>query len=252
MEKTRMLKLSELVFDYSIYPRSDIDSQHVRYMREAERAGVKFPPYVIDRKSRRVVDGFHRGKKDMAEHGPGHEVECVEKDYTNEGEIFIDSMRLNANHGRSLTQHDRARCTIMAKRFKISILVVASALGMTPAAIKDLGTGRIASRPGRNESGDAVPLKRTIRHLAGTTLTEEQIIANDKLSGMEQVFYARQLLLLLENGLLDRENSTLMGVLMKLKDALDKELCSFADCRDFEGSGVTESVGTVCNDGSEE
>lgn len=56
----RSLNTAELILDYGLYPRHSIDSQHVSYMVESIRAGVALPPVVIDKKSKRVVDGFHR------------------------------------------------------------------------------------------------------------------------------------------------------------------------------------------------
>lgn len=226
--KTIKLKLSELVFDFDLYPRAEVDSHHVSVLRAADQAGAVFPPYVIDAASKRVIDGFHRGKKDRLEHGPDCEVECIAKTYRNEGEMFLDAMRYNAAHGRALTMYDRARCALRCRKFKLAITAIASALGMTPAALKAIGEGRTASvRSAKDaDEGHEVALKRTIAHMSGRTITSEQQEANGKLSGMQQAFYANQLIILIESNLLDTENKELMIRLEKLAELLEPMFAS--------------------------
>jgi hypothetical protein len=212
-------KLSELVFDFDLYPRTDVDSTHVSAMREADRAGATFPPYVIDAASKRVVDGFHRGRKDRMEHGEDCEVECIEKQYRNEGEMFLDAMRCNSSHGRPLSPYDRARCALKCRKFRVGIAAIAAALGMKPETVKAIGEGRTAKV--RTESGGHdVTLKRTIAHMAGRDLSPEQQTANERLSGMQQAFYVNQLLLLIDHNLLDNSDESLMDLLRQLHEKL--------------------------------
>ena len=51
------------------------------------------------------------------------------------------------------------------------------------------------------KSGDVVPLKRGLSHLAGKTITKKAQDAVRKYGGMEGTYYARQLLILLDNGM---------------------------------------------------
>jgi hypothetical protein len=225
--KTTKRKLSELVFDFDLYPRTSIDSQHVSAMREAARAGATFPPYVVCAKTLRVVDGFHRGRKDRLEHGVDCEVECVEKVYKNDGELFLDAMRCNAAHGRGLTPIDKARCALKCKHFHLGVAAIAAALGVTPAAIKAVGEGRVArapAEPGRpkGELGEEIIIKRSIEHLSGTTLSVNQREANKRLSGMPPSFHANQLLLVLENDFLNLEDQSLLALLGRLHAALER------------------------------
>jgi hypothetical protein len=217
------MQLSDLVFDYEFYPRTEVDSTHVNRMIAADKAGVKFPDYIIDKSSKRVIDGFHRGKKDKILHGPDCQVHCTEKEYRNEGEMFLDAMRLNAHHGRPLSPFDRARCALKCRKYKVSMKLIASALNMTLSDLKAIGEGRTAKTSG-NGKGHEVALKQTIKHKAGETLTSEQEQANKKLSGMNQVFYANQLLLLAENELLDTSDDILMTALRKLYKVLSQIL----------------------------
>lgn len=207
--------LSELVLDFEIYPRGSVDSHHVGEIAEAIRAGSVMPPLVIEKKSKRLVDGFHRFKALMRLNEETWEVDCIEKAYANEAALFLDSMRYNAAHGRALTQHDKVHCLILADKLQISPEQVAEALRITTDRIGQLMTNRIGTSGGR-----PIALKQTIRHMRGKALTPEQVTANDKLSGMNALFYVNQLLTLIENDLIDQTNEELMQGLDKLRDLL--------------------------------
>ena len=56
--------------------------------------------------------------------------------------------------------------------------------------------------------------------MAGTELTVEQSAVNDYLAGSNQTYLVRQLRLILDSGLLDRDDDTLRYELAGLRDAL--------------------------------
>lgn len=216
--------ISELVFDFDLYPRGKVDSTHASEIAGAIEAGAELPPLVIDKKSKRVIDGFHRGRAYIRLHGPDHKTLCIEKTYKSESDMFVDAMRYNASHGRALSQHDKAHCLLIAQRFKIDAGTVANALNITPARIEQLTTermGRVAAAPVKGKPRtQPVALKATIRHMAGKKLTQPQAEANNKLSGMNQAFYANQLIALLENNLIDASNDNVTQALDKLYELL--------------------------------
>ena len=220
-DKTAQHRISELIFDFDVYPRVSIDSQHTAYMGQAYQAGAKFPPVVIDAKSKRITDGFHRVKFYGIEEGPDFEIECIERDYTNEREMLLDAMRMNASHGRNLTKYDRTRCFLMAQKYRIGMKIAAEALGMKVSEIKAIGEGRVAMFDGKQ-----VPIKRTVEHLAGQSITEDQFNANAKLSGMNHAFYAQQIITLLDNKMLDVEDEKLILVLRTLHSKLGELLAT--------------------------
>ena len=174
------------------------------------------PPLVIDRKSRRVVDGFHRGRAYKQE--KIELVEVVEKSYRNDGEMFLDAVRYNASHGRGLSPFDRARCILRAESMKIELEQVASALSITCEAAGALRANRVGKLHGGQTS--PTPLKHTIEHMVGRVLTKAQWETNNKLGGQRQQFYANQLISLIENKLLDTEDERLMVRLARLAELL--------------------------------
>ena len=214
-------KLSDLVLDYAIYPRKEIDRQHAAILQEAIEGGAVMPPLVLETKSHRVVDGFHRYRayKHIAKDNVDFVVRCIEKTYKSEALLFLDAMRYNAEHGRALNKFDRTHCIIMAHQLKVSDRDIAAVLHVQVEAVKRLVVDRTATRV--NGKQTLMPIKSTIRHMAGKKLTVEQSECNDKLGGMQQSFYVNQVILLIENSLLDIENDKLMERLVKLAELLE-------------------------------
>ena len=222
----RRLSMGELVCDFTMYPRASVDGQHVHYMVAALEAGATLPPMIIDKKSRRIVDGFHRYR--AYRRTEVEEVDVIEKTYKDDKALFLDAVRFNAGHGRSLTTFDRTHCIIRANELRVDEELLAGALCITMDALGELRTGNTGRLRAVGGGGQSVPLKRTIRHMAGRTLSKAQGEANDKLSGMEQAFYVNQIITLIETNLLDRDNEQLMARLRVLEGLLAAEIAATA------------------------
>jgi hypothetical protein len=215
-------KVGELILDFNVYPRMSVDTQHITYMREALEAGRKFPPLVICAKTLRIADGFHRHKLYLAMHGPDFEVDVIERTYKRDADLFADAMRLNAEHGRSLSRYDRAHCLLVAEKLTLSLDETAVALGMTVDKLTELRVNRVATLSVGKGKGAAIPLKRTIAHMTGKILTPAQAEVNERLGGMNQLFYVNQLISLFESDLIDRQNADLMKRLQLLRTLIGK------------------------------
>ena len=216
----RKMKASELVLDFDLYPRNNVDTHNVRSIIDAMEQGIELPPIVIDKKSKRVIDGFHRTRAAVRHGGPDAEIKVVEKSYANDGEMFLDAMRYNASHGARLDPCDRARCTIIAEQLSIPLDAVAGALNMS---LDKLGTLH-DTRTAKGKGGLTIPLKRTNQHMAGRKLNPVQEAANARSSGMNQVFYANQLIDLIESKLLRTDDDKLTERLQVLHGLLDELL----------------------------
>lgn len=211
--------LSELVLDFDLYPRGSVDTQHVTEIAEAIEAGSPVPPLVIDKASKRVVDGFHRWRALRRLYGEDHVTECIEKSYKSDGDLFIDAMRYNASHGRALTKHDKTHCVLIAEELGLSVELVAESLNLTKDRVGALRKGRVGQLGAR-----PVALKNTIRHMAGRRLDARQAAANEKLSGMNATFYLHQIAMLIETGLIDTANKELMTELANAGDLIERFL----------------------------
>lgn len=218
----KTIKAASIVLDFELYPRNNIDSHNVTVMVEALEAGTELPPVIIDRKSKRCIDGFHRVKAHLKWGGPDAEIACIEKTYKNEAMMFLDAARYNAAHGCRLDQADRVHCAIVAQSLQISLDELAGALNMPVDRLSHLVSDRTAVGKG----GLTVPLKRTNRHMSGKKLTSRQQEANERSSGMNQVFYCNQLIDLIESKLLDETNDKLLERLRVLHGLLEELLAA--------------------------
>ena len=216
----REMKAAELVLDFEVYPRNNLDAHNVRCIVDALEAGVELPPIIIDKKSKRVVDGFHRTRAVLRYGGEDATIQVIEKVYRDDAAIFLDAMRYNGAHGARLDPCDRTRCTIIAGRLNIPLEAVAGALHMPAEKLGKLQNGRTAKGTG----GLTIPLKRTNQHMAGRNLNKAQQAANERSSGMNQVFYVNQIIDLIEAKLLDREDEKLLERLQHLHGLLESLL----------------------------
>lgn len=142
----RLIKASEIVQDFSFYPRvGGVDWQNVDSLVLAIEAKSELPPIVVCACSRRVVDGFHRLNALMRVHGPDVEVNCIEKQYDDVRQMLLDAIRYNAKHGAQLREADRKHCVALATQFSANPADIATAFGISASVIGALSVARNAS-----------------------------------------------------------------------------------------------------------
>lgn len=216
----KRVRLSSLVLDYTVYPRQRINDYNAGAIADALRAGATMPPVIVERGTLRVVDGFHRVTAYRRVNNGSGSVEVEERAYKDEGALFLDAARLNAEHGQRLTHLDYARCLDRGAELGLTVSQLANVLHLTVERVGDLTRERHASAP----DGTPTLIKRSIRHKAGAVLTEPQVEANKRLSGMHVTHHARQLIILIEADLVDASNELLHKTLRDLHASLEAYL----------------------------
>jgi hypothetical protein len=114
----RTIPINELVEDYRLYPRSEVDGATVEQFREALRAGAKFPPIRVCSKTLRIIDGFHRKtayRREKATH-----VLCALEEVQDDIDLFRRAAAANASHGRRYSVDDYATAVRLAKRLGLT------------------------------------------------------------------------------------------------------------------------------------
>lgn len=208
--------LAELVLDETIYPRGYVNEKHIANLVEALSVGAQLPPILVDKKSHRVVDGWHRTKAYERSYGPAAEITVQWVMYKSERELVLDAIRHNACHGRPLTDAEKVRGWILAKKRGSSMDEAAVALNVTMDTLARWNDSKIAQY-----AKGLVVVKPAATHMAGMTLTRKQWETNRKLGGNNATFSANQLIMLIESDMLNTANARLMGRLSILYGLLD-------------------------------
>ena len=215
---TTEMKAAEIVLDYNLYPRHKIDSTHVLHIRSAMRAGEELPPVLVDKASKRAIDGFHRITAALKEFGEEATIRAELRDYDSEAEMLLDAIRTNSGHGHNLSTYDRVRCMVLADEFKVSLKDVATALRCRASEAKDLKLQRTVSVG----NGQITPIKHGLRHLAkGRKLSAKQAEGNESYGGMRPTYYVNEVIRLLNYDLADWRNPAFVDRLAALNKILN-------------------------------
>ena len=222
------VKIEKLVLDYNLYPRTEVDSVTVTDLVAAKESGADLPPVVVDKKSMRVADGFHRIA--MCKRLKIDKIDVVYKDYASEAELYLDAVALNAKHGRKLSRYDQVRIITRAEELDISPIVIAESLNITINRAETLKIKKTAVSQKK-----IIPIKRTLGHLAGRQLSSRQTKGNEKAGGMRPLFYINQVGNLLENDLIDWEDGKLVEALKVLGRMINLRVAANKDMKCIHG-----------------
>lgn len=216
-------KIGDLVYDSTIYPRHDINRAHVNELKDSFRADEPLPPLVVCKVTKKIIDGIHRWHALIDLYDENARWYIKWESFSTDSARFLRSVQLNARHGMRLEKYDRAHCLVIAEKLCIPVADLAAGFGCTKAAFEGSVKERFPKAVGVSALRETVPLKRTIRHMAGKELTEAQVATNEKLQGWSATFYADQLISLVESDLLPRDENT-MASMRKLYQALSTVL----------------------------
>ena len=223
------MPLAGLIEDMAIYPRHAIDSTHVASLVGALEAGETLPPIVADNASKRISDGWHRGRAHKRHSGPECEVEVLLVTYPNEAAIMLDAVARNATHGRRLDAMDRRRSVLMLRAVGLSDAKIGEAMRLPESRVETLSI-RVAEAPKSSEGvipgTSSIALKRCSFHLAGARMTKRQADAHRSMPGTTLTLIARQLRLALTEGLANMADDKLMDELRMLEEVLGPVVAS--------------------------
>jgi hypothetical protein len=228
------VKLSELVEDFDIYPRHSVDSAYVSELARAIQAGVTLPLARVDKKTKRIVDGFHRVRAWRKVLGRGGEIEVDLRSYASEQDLLKEAIELNAAHGRKLDQQDRSRSALLLERHGVTVKEIAVVLRTTEQRVQELINVRVVlvkpppqGKQGGNASPPA-PEKRPAKPVAypqpgepPRELTPEQYRVMESSGGHRTAQTVTQLTRELEAGVVDLSLPGLREKLWKLHDVIE-------------------------------
>ena len=172
--QTTKLKAIDLVMDWNLWPRQAaqrLDSTNVARMKEALRNGFSLPPVIVDKKSLRIIDGFHRTRAVLDLFGDDADIEAIVKEYKDEKEMFLEAGSTNHHHGLPMSPKDRAHFVSKARKMKIPWPAIAKALSTDSDKLKKF----LDDRTRKTSDGERVPIPAGARHIPkDKPMTSEQ------------------------------------------------------------------------------
>jgi hypothetical protein len=222
MTKPTTIAVSELKFDETIYPRQNIDEQHIKQMCNALEGGIVLPPIIVEGKTKRIVDGVHRYHAALRREA--RRIDCVLKDYKNEADLFKEAVMLNTGIGLKLGTDDTLKVIQIGERLALKELELCAILRTSISHLRMIHNrfGTLEETIKGVKHLRKVALKGSTRHLAGEKLTKEQVKALESAPGQSFLLTARQLLSACEHHLLPPRDKhpVLWSELERLRDAL--------------------------------
>lgn len=225
------VKLSELIEDFDIYPRHSVDSSYVSDLARAIQAGDQLPLVRVDKKTKRIVDGFHRTRAWRKVLGRGGEVEVDFRTYASEQDLLKEAIELNAKNGRKLDQQDRSRSALLLERHGVTVKEIAVVLHTTEQRVQELINVRVVlvkpdpepdpGAPGVPEKHPAKPVAYPQPGGSPRELSAEQYQVMSSSSGHRTAQTVTQLTRELESGLVDLSVPGLREKLWRLCDVIE-------------------------------
>jgi len=191
--------ISELKIDEAIYPRTLVSEFVVTRMTDALAAGARFPEITIEAGTLRLVDG--RKRYEVYQRKGIKEVDAVVKSYASEEELFADAVRLNIEHGQPLTNYEVRNAVARFQRAGYPREAIGEIVRLPAARIDAIVKGF-----GQTEQGEPIALKGGLQHKQEEPFSASQRAAMRRYAGSQAVFYARQLILVLEHDLWPRHS----------------------------------------------
>lgn len=98
----RLEKIDDLVLDWRLYPRKEVDMSVVQRYAMALQAGANFPPIKVGifNGKKIIVDGVHRVRSRQLLKIPY--IEALILKFDSEAELFAEAVRLNSVHGKGV------------------------------------------------------------------------------------------------------------------------------------------------------
>lgn len=210
--------LASLVEDFSLYPRHGVDDTHVSDLIRAIEAGVTLPPIVVEAKTFRIVDGWHRLRAYRRVLGKEGSTTVDLRQYASEAALFLAAVELNAAHGRKLDRHDQVRIVLRLRELKVNDQQISVALHVPQPTITSLAL-RIVQGP-----DGATPSKRGFEHLRGKKVSAAQMAVIDSVRSGEVGRLCLELSRMLEQRLVDLEDEATLAQLKALGKAIASAL----------------------------
>jgi len=138
--QTKLVKIADLLFDWDLYPRKEVDKQVVRNYARALQSGSIFPPIKVGlfNGQKIIVDGFHRAESRILL--KIDYIDCAIQPFQSEAELFAEAVRLNSSHGKTFTEVETRASIRRLQRYNFNAKDIVSIVHMPASAIRSEST----------------------------------------------------------------------------------------------------------------
>jgi hypothetical protein len=211
--KTENIKISDLIMDWNIYPRHEVDRVRLGKYYDAMQAGVEFPPIIIDAKTKKIIDGFHR--TEAFKKLKYDEITAEFYEFESDAEMVFWGISWNAQHGLTLSQYDQSRCLNIGRDYGLTDEQIANALCITIDKITKMEKSRIRINV---NTGRPVEIKRVLASITSETVTQKQINVQKPFNCMSAGYYIKRACDVLKHGLLQTNEVNIADVELLSKE----------------------------------
>ncbi len=200
----RVLPISQIVWDKSIYPRSTYNLFVASNYAKALKVNAKFPPIVVAvfKGNYLLVDGKHRLEAHKTCKQTHIQTEILKG--LNKEEIYVEAVKRNINHGLQISSYEKTKIILKLQEMKYDLETIEEIISIPAAVI----TSYLAKRVTNTLNGQPVALKAPLRHLQGTIIQEskEDFEEDQRILGQRQSYLLDQIIRLLELDYMDITN----------------------------------------------
>jgi len=129
------IKISELEYDKTLYPRIKINHNTVIKYYGAMRMGNKFPPILVGDYSNKkfIIDGWHRleaYKKLRKSH-----IDVIIKKFNTERNVFIEAVKSNSKHGKPYDEQDEKKIILKLKKMSVEPVDISNIISIPKTSV---------------------------------------------------------------------------------------------------------------------
>lgn len=209
------IEINKIKLDEEIYPRSRFDWVTSYKYSQAMVAGAKFPPITVGLVKNKyvLVDGYHRleAYKKLKK----VKVEANVLSGRTKKQLFIEAVRLNAQHGYQFNSQDTTNIVLKLKKYNISKQKIASIVGIPITKLDKYMVSRTATISIGGKMKD-VFLKRPFRHYAGEVIPASYDEEQEIFVGSHQLHLLEQVIILVEDKHLNLDDKKVVERVSKL------------------------------------
>ena len=217
--KLKLIKITDVKVNDSIYPRAKVDFITVARYINAMKSGAVFPPIKVAKVGEflYLIDGGHRIQASKGCKETHIQAEIYEG--LTEKEIYLEAVKLNSEHGKQFTTYEVTNIIVRLKDFQLTPKEISDLVRIPTTNLTSFVAKRMTRITDANGDVSEVILKKPFTHLAGNDIDLDNDVENVQRNfyGNSQEHLLGELIKLIENNLLDIEDKTVKAKFKKLK-----------------------------------